>query len=777
MSQRLSERKRKSVSRYMKEDEPKNKNDSEEESIEGKDDDIEEFTPPKKNTVTKKVTKKTTKINDKENLKNNAKKTPNTKKKATNTKQTQDSSEISEDNGPINKLYSIIKRQDTSSFASVVREWVKSYNKNKNEAVLELVNLIIRASNNIKTINVKQLDKEDSGKVMKYLTKEKEKAFSVGGIYAITSKAKDMKHFSQNFGEFWDRLITSCGREIIYDDYMSETLISWIQVLGSSSYRAFRHTATFVALQMIDSIIALSSKQRSLLESVERQIESNTQQKKDKNLTEKKDLYIENIKALETMIQSIFNSVVVHRYRDVFPPIRSQSVEAIGRWCINYPAHFLKNVYTKYLGWTLYDTVAEVRLSSLKAVKKIYSNEEFVNQLDLFTQRFSDRIVEMRMDKDNDVSVVAIQLLDLLICKYEKVGDEDVKKVLKLVQEEDRTIRHAVAKFINNYLFDGAVQTKNTKKNKQMVEENLKTLADFITETFQNTDPTPSQSQPSHLNDLDKKKEETAELIVDSIWEHAQWLVDWPHLTSCLLDEEDTEYQLIYAKIIITSIKRSVGQEVCGKLLSNEKTITPKQKTTNESLISEHFIKVLPDLFNAYKAENFIGSIVEITNYLQMDLFTTQSAESSHQQLISNLSQIYLQNPHPHTLELIAGVWQKILDTNYPQNHDAYLEFTILAKQLSENFTDIFDRALENDENLKDEEIKQTLFVALKRLECLYKRINLKDFVGSNFIDQLDSLLATNLEKSDLETNSIISVLSLYKLHILWWLQTLPIPS
>ena len=518
-----------------------------------------------------------------------------------------------------------------------------------------------------------------------------------------------MKHFNQNFSEFWDRLINSCSREIIYDEYMIDTLISWVQVLASSTYRAFRHTATFVSLQMIDSIISIATKQRSQLELVERQLETSSQSKKNKNTVEKKDVLIENIKALEAMIQSIFNGVVVHRYRDVFPQIRSQSVEAIGRWCLNYPAHFLKNVYTKYLGWTLYDTVSEVRFSALNAIKQIYQQEEYVNQLDLFTQRFSERMVEMRLDKDPHVSVCAISLLENLTCNYEKINDQDVNKVFELIEENDRSIRSATAKFINRYLFDSNNQTtkKSAKKDKkQLVEQNIQELAKFVLEIFESKQSNQSSSSPpsspssssssssSSSYELDRKKEETTEIIVDAIWEHAEWLKDWNSLTECLIDEEDNQMQLVYSKIISTSVKRSVGVEVCGKLDNSEKSLSKKQIQANQNEITEHFIKFLPDLFNSFKAESFIGSIVEITNHLLLDHFATQSAENSHHLLISNLSQIFLQNPHQDTLLLIADVWNKILNTSYPLRHQSLLSFHSLAEQISFNFTSVFDRAM-----------------------------------------------------------------------------------
>ena len=116
------------------------------ESIGGKDEDeIEEFTPTpskKRKSVGKKNAGKKKKTTDKENETNNT--TPTKKKKATKKKTTKNDTESELSEAENSKLFEIIKRQDTSSFASVVREWIKRYKKSPKESMLELVNLIIR---------------------------------------------------------------------------------------------------------------------------------------------------------------------------------------------------------------------------------------------------------------------------------------------------------------------------------------------------------------------------------------------------------------------------------------------------------------------------------------------------------------------------------------------------------------------------------------------------------------------------------------------------------
>lgn len=60
-------------------------------------------------------------------------------------------------------------------------------------------------------------------------------------------------------------------------------------------------------------------------------------------------------------------------------------------------AHFLADSYLKYIGWTLYDKTGDVRLASLVALQGLYSSEELVVHLDMFTQRFKVGVHYMEM--------------------------------------------------------------------------------------------------------------------------------------------------------------------------------------------------------------------------------------------------------------------------------------------------------------------------------------------------------------------------------------------
>lgn len=125
----------------------------------------------------------------------------------------------------------------------------------------------------------------------------------------------------------------------------------------------------------------------------------------------------ENMKEVKDMLLTLFKGVFIHRYRDSQPEIRAICIAEIGVWMRRYPAMFLDDSYLKYIGWTLYDKVGEVRLQCLRALQPLYDDATFVTNLSLFTSRFKQRLVDMTLDKELDVAVQAVKVVSCIL-KY-----------------------------------------------------------------------------------------------------------------------------------------------------------------------------------------------------------------------------------------------------------------------------------------------------------------------------------------------------------------------
>ena len=123
----------------------------------------------------------------------------------------------------------------------------------------------------------------------------------------------------------------------------------------------------------------------------------------------------ENLEETQRMLAYMFKAVFVHRYRDVVPEIRSLCLTELGVWLMECPMVFLEDSYLKYLGWSLHDKVGCVRLASIKSLQQLYNCREMIDKLVLLTDKFKERLVSLILDKDIEVSVCAIQLLECLV--------------------------------------------------------------------------------------------------------------------------------------------------------------------------------------------------------------------------------------------------------------------------------------------------------------------------------------------------------------------------
>lgn len=73
--------------------------------------------------------------------------------------------------------------------------------------------------------------------------------------YPLVSRSKAYKKFRGSLTSFFARLYASAASsEILYDTNFCDLFQSWILSLSSSKIRAFRHTATVVALLTVASL-------------------------------------------------------------------------------------------------------------------------------------------------------------------------------------------------------------------------------------------------------------------------------------------------------------------------------------------------------------------------------------------------------------------------------------------------------------------------------------------------------------------------------------------
>uniref|UniRef100_A0A8C3IKT2 Cohesin subunit SA n=1 Tax=Chrysemys picta bellii TaxID=8478 RepID=A0A8C3IKT2_CHRPI len=338
--------------------------------------------------------------------------------------------------------------------SSVVDDWIESYKQDRDIALLDLINFFIQCSGCRGTVRIEMFRNMQNAEIIRKMTEEFDED---SGDYPLTMPGPQWKKFRSNFCEFIGVLIRQCQYSIIYDEYMMDTVISLLTGLSDSQVRAFRHTSTLAAMKLMTALVNVALNLSIHQDNTQRQYEAERNKMIGKRANERLELLLqkrkelqENQDEIENMMNSIFKGIFVHRYRDAIAEIRAVCIEEIGVWMKMYSDAFLNDSYLKYVGWTLHDRQGEVRLKCLKALQSLYTNRELFPKLELFTNRFKDRIVSMTLDKEYDVAVEAIRLVTLILHGSEEaLSNEDCENVYHLVYSAHRPVAVAAGEFLH----------------------------------------------------------------------------------------------------------------------------------------------------------------------------------------------------------------------------------------------------------------------------------------------------------------------------------------
>jgi cohesin complex subunit SA-1/2 len=165
----------------------------------------------------------------------------------------------------------------------------------------------------------------------------------------------------------------------------------------------------------------------------------------------------QNRKICEEQINDFFQTVFVHRYRDVDPKIRTECVEALGTWTWYLPTFFMEPEYLRYLGWMLSDVMPQTRHEVLKQLARIFKRD--AEKLGHFIDRFRPRLVEMAT-KDSDVSVRVAAIAVIQILKDTGMLEPDeIDSIGRLIFDSELRVRRAVIDFFAGCVND-SIETK-----------------------------------------------------------------------------------------------------------------------------------------------------------------------------------------------------------------------------------------------------------------------------------------------------------------------------
>uniref|UniRef100_A0A8C1QYG4 Cohesin subunit SA n=1 Tax=Cyprinus carpio TaxID=7962 RepID=A0A8C1QYG4_CYPCA len=477
-----------------------------------------------------------------------------------------------------------------NAMQAVVDDWIDAYTGDRDSALLDLISFFIQCSGCKGMVTAEMFQSKKGTDVMSKMVEDLDED---SGEYPLIMSGLYWKRFRSHFCEFVSVLVAQCQNCVIFDGYLLNTLISLLTELSDSRVRAFRHTCTLAAVKLLSALVNVALNLSVSVDNSQRLYEVELAKMASKRASPRLDRIQRKISELqdrkceiENMMDAIFKGVFLKRYRDVIPEIRAICMEELTVWMKLYSSVFLNDSYLKYVGWMMHDKQPDVRLKCVLGLQALYQDQSS-SKMDLFTIRFKERMISMTLDKDHEVAIQAMRLLMVISQSCEDVlSPDDHKNVFQFVYCSHRPLATTAGEFLYN----------RSERHRELVLARVRALIHFHTEN------------ELHQHVL---------YLVDSLWDSAGALLkDWTGLTSLLLPHTSCQEQALSSAeeaFVIELILASVRQAAEGPPLSGrgagKKVINTKEKKLQIddcTKLTEHFIKVLPELLSKVKEKSLI---------------------------------------------------------------------------------------------------------------------------------------------------------------------------
>ncbi|XP_041354006.1 cohesin subunit SA-1-like isoform X2 [Gigantopelta aegis] len=664
-------------------------------------------------------------------------------------------------------LFEIV-RGGRASLQAVVDDWIESYKNDRDAALLELIQFFIQCSGCRGKITPYMYANMEHAEIIRKMTEEFDEE---SGDYPLILTGPQWKKFKSAYCEFVQVLVRQCQYSIIYDQYMMDNVISLLTGLTDSQVRAFRHTSTLAAMKLMTALVDVALNLSINLDNTQRQYEAERGKQQAKRANDRLDLLMtkrqeleENQAEIRNMLTYIFKGVFVHRYRDTQPEIRSICISEIGIWMKKYPNMFLDDGYLKYVGWTLYDKVGDVRLGCLRTLAPLYESFDLSGKLELFTNRFKDRIVEMTLDKEYDVAVQAVKLvICILKCNENVLSDKDCENVYELVYSSHRQVSQAAGEFLSTKLFkreDDEVQNLRTATGKKR-SPNTPLIRDLV------------------LFFIESELHEHAAYLVDSLWDIHDMMKDWECMTDLLLEEPgkgeealDDRQETSLIEIMVCCARQAatgespVGRGATRKHTAKENKITMEDKTK----LTEHFIGTLPNLLLKYLMDaEKVANLLLIPQYFDLDIYTASRQEKNLESLLRYLHEIVEKHTDTEVLEACSKCFECLCSEEYAIAGKCDVARKTLIDSLVVKHREAMQDFFTEGEQ-PDEEEMFALLASLKRISAFY---GCHDLSSWEVYDSLFQVVKSANEKSAIPDEITCKAMGACQNAILWNLQKL----
>lgn len=298
--------------------------------------------------------------------------------------------------------------------------------------------------------------------------------------YPIIAKGKGTAAFKESVVGFFQAVVVAIHNSgLLFESLeLIENIQVWVSAMSAAQNRPFRHTATVVSLGIITSLCEIGSELAETAAAALRHSE-NERKKTKANKGRVSDLQQDSRKAkanqetIDTVIKDWFDTIYIHRYRDVDPHIRVDCAKALGDWIIAYPDVFFDGSHLRYLGWVLSDPNHSTRLEVVKQLQRFYRDKDKLSGLKTFTERFRSRLVEMATrDAEAGVRAATVELLDSLR-EASLLEPDDIDAIGRLIFDAEPRVRKAVVGFFAESINDAYDAKVEELGGQETLEETL----------------------------------------------------------------------------------------------------------------------------------------------------------------------------------------------------------------------------------------------------------------------------------------------------------------
>jgi cohesin complex subunit SA-1/2 len=461
-----------------------------------------------------------------------------------------------------------------------------------------------------------------------------------------------------------------------------ENIQVWVSTMTSSKLRSFRHTATVISLTMLNGLCDAAKALNETTAQMRRQLE--TERKRKGANTGRLSTFKRNVEEGEAKselargtIKDLFDTVFVHRYRDVDARIRTECIEALGYWVITLPDVFFDAEYFRYFGWVMSDTSAPTRHEVIKQLQKLFKNKENIGGLRHFIDRFRPRLVEIATrDSESAVRASAVELVD----KIREAGmlePDDIDVVGKLIFDSEARVRKAVTGFFAANIQDlydtqieelgGGEALESLARDENDFDQprvewvKLKCLAQVLA-SYDTEDSEIIPSQATAYTKVNKEglivgaKESRFSLAAETLFENIKELHSWEMLAgyllfdnskpisdrtasrsinsalmrACQLEEKE---ETILLEILNTTVKLSLTQAEDlekGKDKNKKKTVSRMESLQIKESTARNLAALIPKLLRKFGSQPQSAiSVLRLEHHLNLTVFQELRQDST----------------------------------------------------------------------------------------------------------------------------------------------------